>query len=151
MNKKTFIAGYWQQRPENIDITAKKIQIFLDNLKKIDELIFTFKLKAYSKKKAMENSFIISHSFILDELRKRRKKSEINEDNFCDIGFSFSAFNEIGETSAVIGCTIGASNTYINNVCYLDIKGKQLDEQQRLIIVNLIKEIFEPETMKIDW
>lgn len=150
MSEKTFIGGYWKQRPEDINTVINKIEQFLLKLGDVDNFFSDLKFQAYSKKKAMESHFTINPLSISKELMKRRKKDEVNDKGFCEIGFSFTLFNETDKNSVVISCNIGASNKYINNVCYVDLKGELLSEKEKLSILKLIKDIFNPETIKIE-
>ncbi|MHA3789952.1 Imm52 family immunity protein [Flavobacterium hauense] len=150
MSKKTFIGGYWKQRPEDINIATNKIEQFLLKLADIDDIFSDLKLPAYSKKKAMESHFMINPSSISEELIKSRKKNEVDERGFCEIGFSFSLFNETDKNSVVISFNIGASSKYISNVCYVDMKGELPGEKEKQFMLKLIQEIFKPETIKFE-
>lgn len=47
---KTFIGGYWNNRPEDIKSAAHRVENFLNQLKEIDSLFSNLKLPAFSKK-----------------------------------------------------------------------------------------------------
>lgn len=147
--KQTFIGGYWAERIEPIDEAAKKITLFLKEIETISTFFSPLRLLADTKKEAMQNSFNISMENILIQLRKRRKKNEIDENGFCKIGFAIDLFNEIDEKISLnIGCSIGASSKYFKNACYIKITGEVLDVTTQNMILKIIKEIFKPETIK---
>ncbi len=148
---KTFIGGYWSTRTESINEVASKIVLFLKELEAVNELFSALKLPDNTKKKALNNNFEVNDSNLIMYFKRNRKAIEIDEQGFCKIGFSISLFNEISESiSLSVNFSIGASSNYFKNNCYVKILGKNLKEDERNKTLNLIIDIFNPETIKND-
>lgn len=147
--EKTFIGGYWSERAESIHGSAHKIKRFLRELEAFGELFSNLKLPAYSKKQAMKNKFEIDKIDIVSHLKDGVKTNELNDQGLCKIGFNFSVFDEIQEDLSVeVSFGIGAYSKYNKNVCYVHISGIKIDDQLRNKILELIKRVFEPETIR---
>lgn len=149
MIEKTFIGGYWYSRPETAEAAAKAITRFLLELRKVDEIFSIFRLPAMSRKEAMSKKFNLSVENIQKVLAIRRKDDIISSEGYCNIGFSMRLFNEVDEDiSFTVSFTIGLDDEDIPNVCYVDIDGIILGNEKRNKIVELITEIFSPETIR---
>jgi len=148
---KTFIGGYWSARSESINEVASKIVLFLKELEAINELFSSLKLPDSTKKKALNNNFEVNDSNLIMYFKKNRKPIEIDEQGFCKIGFSISLFNELsGSISFSVNFSLGSSSNYFKNNCFVKVFGENLKKDERNKILNLIIDIFNPETIKND-
>lgn len=147
--EETFIGGYWSARAESIDESASKMTMFLKELETYGELFSNLKLPAFSKKQAMLNLLEINKSTLEFELRKGRKRNEIGDEGFCGIGFLLLLFDEIHEELSVeVNFSIGAYFDGINNCCFVKVNGQKLNKNIQNNILNLIKKVFNPETIR---
>ena len=145
----TFIAGYWKNRPQSVEESAKEIAFFLKELQALDKIFSSLKLPANTKKEAMGNSFEATEDNVFEQLVKGRKKNEIDTDGFCAIGYSLRLFDELNENqSLVVNCSLGKTSKHLKNNCYLDLKGITFDPVTNNKLQKLLIDTFKPDTFR---
>ena len=147
---KALISGFWSNRPESIFSVSKKVYLFLKQLSEQSTYFEELKIPGDSKKQALSNSFLLSEESVFKKLIESREKEEINEEGFCEIGFSISLFNVLNDSISVnVNICAGVSSEYVKNSCVIKISGGFFSEDQIISIKGLLSEFFTPEDIRI--
>lgn len=146
-----FIGGYWSARAEELSTVARKITFFLNELQQLDEMFASLKLTAMTEEEAMRSVIEITEERVQELLRERREEGEIDDLGFCEIGFGLLLFDILNETLTVrVSFSVGSFSKNVKNVCFVEIKGKSIEEEMKNELLSVMNRVFQPETFKIE-
>ncbi|MEO7044423.1 MAG: Imm52 family immunity protein [Ferruginibacter sp.] len=153
MEDSFYLAAYWVQRKESLDIVVNKTISFLQDLARLDEQFLNWYEQGYSKKEDL-NKIIIDKENIEKLFRERVKKNDIDNEGYSKIGYSIGMWSgHEEEYSSGVSINCGHSSKFFSNSCVITIPTEGVQKERLLTfikqkeLVNLLIKSWQPDNV----
>ena len=148
-----YLASYWKNRPETIDMVVEKVLNYLKKLSLIHINFKTWYEKGESLEDALKRKFKFNNLYIRNKIIESRTKEEIDKLGFCSIGFPISGWSghiKDGYAYRFSICVGHISDLFFNS-CVLSIPSvgefrEKILNEYTSDIISLMVDVFEPDS-----